>query len=183
MNIDMGNSKAMGGASRYLAHRYGCTVHGVDLNESRVAGARKLTELTGLDDRVTFSLADAANLDLEPERFDAAISQEAFLHIPDKEGVLSGCRPGPPAGGKARFHGLDRIPIPHSRPPTVFRRDLRRGAHQGHRGVSRRSRRGRISGHPGRGPLEFMARHPPRSIGDVPVHGGRDGAPVLPGPS
>lgn len=82
----------LGGSSRYLAHRYGCAVHGVDLNESRVAGARRLTALTGLDDRVTFTRADAARLDLAPGSFDAAIGQEAFLHIPDREALLSGCR-------------------------------------------------------------------------------------------
>ncbi len=93
----------VGGASRYLAHRYGCVVHGVDLNETRLAGARRLTALTGLDDRVTFSLADAAALDLEPGSFDAAVSQEAFLHIPDREGLLSGCRRVLRPGGKLGF--------------------------------------------------------------------------------
>ncbi len=93
----------MGGPSRFLAHRCGCRVHGVDLNESRIAGTRRLTEMTGLDDRVSFAHADAARLDVLPESFDAAISQEAFLHIPDKEGLLSGCRRGLRPGGRLGF--------------------------------------------------------------------------------
>lgn len=90
----------MGGTSRYLAYRYGARVHGVDLTESRVVGARRLTELVGLDDRVSYTVGDAANLELDDGGFDRAISQEAFLHIPAREGVLEGCfRVLKPGGG------------------------------------------------------------------------------------
>jgi sarcosine/dimethylglycine N-methyltransferase len=81
----------LGGTSRYLAYRHGATVHGVDLTESRVLGAQRLTELVGLGDRVTFSVGDATQLDLGENRFDRAISQEAFLHITDRDSLFAGC--------------------------------------------------------------------------------------------
>ncbi|WP_436640624.1 SAM-dependent methyltransferase [Microbaculum sp. FT89] len=81
----------LGGTSRYLAYRYGANVLGVDINESRVDGAARLTELVGLDDKVSFQVGDAARLDMEEGSFDRAISQESFLHIADKEAVFAGC--------------------------------------------------------------------------------------------
>lgn len=81
----------MGGTSRYLAYRHGAVVHGIDLTESRVVGAQRLTEMVGLGDRVTFSVGDAAHLDFGAERFDRAISQEAFLHISERESLFAGC--------------------------------------------------------------------------------------------
>jgi sarcosine/dimethylglycine N-methyltransferase len=47
----------MGGPSRYLAHRIGCRVTGLDLTESRYRSAVKLTEMVGLDDLSTSNLA------------------------------------------------------------------------------------------------------------------------------
>jgi sarcosine/dimethylglycine N-methyltransferase len=81
----------MGGTSRYLAYRYGATVLGIDLNESRVKGARTLTRLVGLQDKVTYQVDDAAHLDLECETVDRIVSQESFLHIQDRENLFSGC--------------------------------------------------------------------------------------------
>ncbi|TCT04537.1 cyclopropane fatty-acyl-phospholipid synthase-like methyltransferase [Tepidamorphus gemmatus] len=81
----------LGGTSRYLAYRHGVSVHGIDLTESRVLGAQRLTEMVGLGDRVTFSVGDATRLDLGEARFDRAISQEAFLHIADRESLFAGC--------------------------------------------------------------------------------------------
>ena len=38
----------LGGPARYLAHHYGSRVTGIDLNQSRVDGAVRLTEMVGL---------------------------------------------------------------------------------------------------------------------------------------
>lgn len=74
----------LGGPARYLAHRYGVSVTGIDLNPSRVAGARELNARVGLDGRVTMIEGDVTNTPLAPESVDRVVSQEAFLHIPDK---------------------------------------------------------------------------------------------------
>lgn len=93
----------LGGTSRYLAYRHGCTVVGVDRHEPRTDSAITLTERVGLSDRVSFVRGDAANLQFEDGDFDAAISQEAFLHIPDKEALLASCRRVIKPGGRLGF--------------------------------------------------------------------------------
>ena len=92
----------MGGASRYLAWRYGCRVVGADLTASRVEGAVNLTARTGLSDKVSFIQADACALELPPGSFDAAVGQESFLHIPDKAALFASVhRMLKPGGGLA----------------------------------------------------------------------------------
>ncbi|MEJ8572796.1 class I SAM-dependent methyltransferase [Microbaculum marinum] len=93
----------MGGTSRYLAYRYGASVVGIDLNESRVAGARRLTGLVDLDHMVTFQVGDAADLDFPEASFDRAICQEAFLHVADKEAAIGGCHRVLKSGGGFGF--------------------------------------------------------------------------------
>lgn len=93
----------MGGPSRYLATNLGCRVHGVDLNQSRVDGANRLTELVGLPSQVSFSQSDVCNLDFADHTFDRAISQEAFLHVPNKEKLLAECKRVLRSGGALGF--------------------------------------------------------------------------------
>jgi len=93
----------MGGPSRYLAHNYRCKVTGIDLTESRVKSARRLTKLTGLDDLVTFEAANALDLPFADETFDVVISQEAFCHIPDKARLLAQCARVLKRGGRLAF--------------------------------------------------------------------------------
>jgi SAM-dependent methyltransferase len=88
----------MGGPSRYLAHKYRCRVTGIDLTESRIEGAKRLTAMAGLDNWVTFRCANALDLPFGDQQFDVVISQEAFCHIPDKDRLIAECvrvlRPG-----------------------------------------------------------------------------------------
>src|SRR5581483_2797083 len=42
----------LGGPARYLAHRYGADVTGIELTPARVKGAQELTRRVGLQDRV-----------------------------------------------------------------------------------------------------------------------------------
>ena len=81
--------RAWVGPSRYLAAEYGCRVHGVDLNHSRVESANNLTALVGLTEQVAFSQDDVCHLDFRDQAFDRAISQEGFLHVSDKEQLLA----------------------------------------------------------------------------------------------
>lgn len=93
----------LGGPSRYLAHNYDCRVTGVDLTESRVEGARKLTALTGLDDKARFVAGDALALPFEDGRFDVAIAREAFCHVPDKARLIAECARVPKPAGRIAF--------------------------------------------------------------------------------
>ncbi len=78
----------LGGPARYLAHSRGVHVTGIDLNAGRVAGAAELTRLVGLEDQVEVREGDVTATGLSDAEFDAVVSQEAFLHVPDKAAVV-----------------------------------------------------------------------------------------------
>ncbi len=81
----------MGGPARWLAHRLGCRVTGLDFTLSRVEAARRLTERVGLTELVDFVHGDATTMALAQAQFDAVVSQEAWLHVPDKPAVIREC--------------------------------------------------------------------------------------------
>jgi|CXWL01.1.fsa_nt_gi ubiquinone/menaquinone biosynthesis C-methylase UbiE len=81
----------MGGPARWIAHRIGCTVTGLDLTQSRVEAARRLTGRVGLESLVDFVQGDATAMPLPDAAFDVVMSQEAWLHIPDKAAVVGEC--------------------------------------------------------------------------------------------
>ena len=79
----------LGGPARFLAHRLGVSVTGVDLTHSRCAAGHRLTALVGLHPLVRLIRADAQVLPFRAAAFDAAVSQEGLLHVPDKGAVLA----------------------------------------------------------------------------------------------
>lgn len=79
----------IGGPARWYAHRKGVDVTGVDLCPDRVAGAAALNEAVGLSDRVRVLEGSIAAAPLADAAFDAVVSQEAFMHIPDKAAALA----------------------------------------------------------------------------------------------
>jgi sarcosine/dimethylglycine N-methyltransferase len=81
----------LGGPARVLAHRFGARVTGVDLTHSRCAAGARLTALVRLSPFVRLLRADAQVLPFRARVFDAALSQEGLLHVPDKAAVLSEC--------------------------------------------------------------------------------------------
>lgn len=74
----------LGGPARYYAVHHGATVTGVELTPARVVGARELTLLVGLEDRVRVVEGDVTRAPLGDACADAVLSQEALLHVPDK---------------------------------------------------------------------------------------------------
>jgi sarcosine/dimethylglycine N-methyltransferase len=73
----------IGGPARYLAHRYGAVVTGIELTPARVAGAAELTRRVGLHGRVRVVEGNVMDLPLPDASHDAVVSQEALLHVPD----------------------------------------------------------------------------------------------------
>jgi SAM-dependent methyltransferase len=89
----------MGGPARWLAHRIGCRVTGLDFTASRVEAARRLTRRVGLAARVDFVQGDATAMPLPDAGFDVLVAQESWLHIPDKGALVAQCaRVVKPAG-------------------------------------------------------------------------------------
>jgi ubiquinone/menaquinone biosynthesis C-methylase UbiE len=78
----------LGGPARYFAHRYGVDVTGIELTPARVNGARELTRLVGLQDKVRVLQGDVTAAPLADGSIDVVVSQEALLHVPDKERAL-----------------------------------------------------------------------------------------------
>src|ERR1700749_2538781 len=79
----------LGGPSRYLAHRYGADVTGIELTPARVKGAKELTRRVGLQDRVRVLEGNVMQVPLAADSVDVVVSQEALLHVPDKRRALA----------------------------------------------------------------------------------------------
>lgn len=73
----------LGGPARYIAHRFGAIVTGIELTPARVAGAAELSRHVGLDGQVRVVEGNVMDLPLPDASQDAVISQEALLHVPD----------------------------------------------------------------------------------------------------
>lgn len=109
----------LGGPARVLAARRGCRVVGIDLTASRVAAARRLSARVGLGDRLAFAVGDAQAMPLPDGTFDAAISQEAFLHVPDKPHLMAECVRVLRPGGRLAF--TDPVALRALRPEDLAR--------------------------------------------------------------
>jgi ubiquinone/menaquinone biosynthesis C-methylase UbiE len=98
----------MGGPARYLAHRLGCRVTGLDITRSRHEAAVRLTAMVGLDHLVDFRLGNALDMPFPAASFDVVIGQEAFAHVPDKPRLIAECARVVRRGGLIAFTDILR---------------------------------------------------------------------------
>jgi ubiquinone/menaquinone biosynthesis C-methylase UbiE len=68
---------------RYLAHKYGADVTGIELTPARVSGAQELTRRVGLHGIARIVEGNVMDVPLPDASIDAVVSQEAFCHVPD----------------------------------------------------------------------------------------------------
>ena len=78
----------LGGTVRYLAHKYGADVTGIELTPARVAGAQELTKGVGLQETARVIEGNVLEVPLADASMDAVVSQEAFCHVPDLKKAL-----------------------------------------------------------------------------------------------
>lgn len=79
-----------GGPALFMARTIGCRIRGIDNNENGIATANKMAEEQGLDSRVGFQLADAAQpLPFESELLDSILCVDAINHLPDRSRVFA----------------------------------------------------------------------------------------------
>jgi SAM-dependent methyltransferase len=78
----------IGGPGRFLADRFGCSVLGVDLLPLRVKVAEALTAMTGMQDRVSYQIDDATELDLANTSFAQVWMLDVGMHIRDKRALF-----------------------------------------------------------------------------------------------
>ena len=79
----------LGGTVRYLAHKYGAKVTGIELTPSRVSGAQELIKRVSLQDEARVVEGNVMSVPLADATMDAVVSQEAFCHVPDPAKALS----------------------------------------------------------------------------------------------
>ncbi len=100
----------LGGPARYLAHRYGCRVVGLDFTESRFLAAQRLTAMTGLHHLVSYRHGNALAMPFEAGEFDVVIGQEAWCHVPDKARLIAECARVLKPSGVIAFTDILRLP-------------------------------------------------------------------------
>lgn len=74
----------LGGPARYLAKRFRCSVSGIDITESFVVAANKLTSLVGMEDQVTIEHGDGHRLPYADGIFDGAYTQHVTMNVADR---------------------------------------------------------------------------------------------------
>ena len=80
----------IGGPARYLAWKSGCTVTGVDIQESLVNAGNTVSQLVGLEEQVHLLPADVCDIPtpMDPP-FDALISLLVILHIENRSKLFN----------------------------------------------------------------------------------------------
>lgn len=93
-----------GGPASYLVERAGCSVTGIDANESGVATANQAAAGRESSGRLTFTVADAnAPLPFADASFDALACIDSMNHFPDRLSVFREWRRVLRPGGRAVF--------------------------------------------------------------------------------
>lgn len=89
-----------GGPALILAREFGCRITGVERANEFASVAREHVRSAGLDDRIEIVERDAAEFDLEPERYDVAMCLGASFVWGDLTGTLGALVPATRAGGR-----------------------------------------------------------------------------------
>ncbi|MEM7593079.1 MAG: methyltransferase domain-containing protein [Cyanobacteria bacterium P01_A01_bin.83] len=99
--IDVGCG--IGGSTIYLAQKFGCKATGITLSPVQASRAKERAVETGLDNRVSFEVANALDMPFEDNTFDLVWSLESGEHMPDKTKFLAECYRVLKPGGKMIF--------------------------------------------------------------------------------
>lgn len=78
----------LGGAAFVMAREYGVTVHGLDLSHNMISLAQERCREAGLADKVRLFRGNCLDF-AYPTTYDVVHSRDAFLHIVEKERLLS----------------------------------------------------------------------------------------------
>ena len=85
--LDVGGGA--GETAIWMAERYGCQVHTVDIVENMTREANKAIQASSLEDRISAICGDILNLDLGGNCYNHIVSVEAIHHFEDKQPILN----------------------------------------------------------------------------------------------
>lgn len=89
----------IGGSSRYISRKFGCTAQGITLSPVQAARANELSAAAGLGDKCRFQVGDALQKPFADNSFDLVWSMESGEHMPEKERFVGElCRVAAPGG-------------------------------------------------------------------------------------
>jgi len=81
----------IGGSTLYLAQKYAAKATGITLSPVQANRATERAQEWGLEDRVSFQVADAMEMPFPDNSFDLVWSLESGEHMPNKEKFLEEC--------------------------------------------------------------------------------------------
>ncbi|WP_419905371.1 class I SAM-dependent methyltransferase [Kiloniella sp.] len=96
----------IGGPARYIAERFVCNVHGIDLTENFCDTAELLNRLSGLDNRIKITHGNALSLPYEDNSFDTVWTQHTSMNIADKKKFYGEIYRVLKPGGMFLFHDI-----------------------------------------------------------------------------
>ena len=79
----------IGGSTRHIVRKYGCTGQGITLSPVQAGRAQQLSDEQGLGDMLGFQVADALRMPFADNSFDLVWSLESGEHMPDKRQFVS----------------------------------------------------------------------------------------------
>jgi SAM-dependent methyltransferase len=121
--LDVGSG--IGGPARYIAHRFGCRVFGIDLTAEFCSVARALSRRLGLEGQVTFTCGTALALPFANACFEGAYSMNVSMNIDDKRGFYAEIHRVLAPGGWLLLSEIARGPRDGLAFPTPWARDAR----------------------------------------------------------
>ncbi len=96
----------IGGPARFIAERFVCNVHGIDLTKDFCDTADLLNCLSGLDSRIKITQGDALSLPYPDNSFDTVWTQHTSMNILNKEQFYSEIHRVLKPGGMFLFHDI-----------------------------------------------------------------------------
>lgn len=79
----------IGGSSRHIARKYGCTAQGITLSPYQAGRGNELAIEQNLEGKAIFQVADALDQPFKDNSFELVWSLESGEHMPDKEKFVS----------------------------------------------------------------------------------------------
>ncbi|WP_456445880.1 class I SAM-dependent methyltransferase [Thiolapillus sp.] len=116
----------IGGAVRFVAHRMGCRVTGIDITPEFIQTAETLSDAVGLQGSTRFDTGSALSLPYEDESFDRLITLHAAMNIVERPLLYREMARVLKPGGKMALYDVMRLrdgelrfPVPWADTPDI----------------------------------------------------------------